>query len=169
MLALHRSCARVDGYDFSPGMLEIAAGRVVQTGDREAFHFVETDLASIDLPSRGYDRIVTFGAWGHVLPEWRERLVVRVLSALKEGGVFYTVTADPSGPWDLDWWKAALFDAAIKARNWLLGDPFHMYYLLNDTLTVKRLFESAGPCQVRLEPIPRFPHPRLTLLMARSP
>jgi SAM-dependent methyltransferase len=162
-LVLARSCADVDGYDFSPRMLEVAQKQA--TG--AAFRFVETDLATVDLPAGRYDRIVTFGAWGHIMPEWRERLIRQIWAALKPGGVFYTITADPSGPWDSGWWRATFFDAAIKARNCLLGDPFHMYYLLNDTLTVKRLCESAGPCEVRLEPVPRTPHPRLTLLMVR--
>lgn len=166
---LQRSCSRVDGYDFSPRMLAVARQRAAASGNPAAFSLIETDLATLTLGARRYDRIVTFGAWGHILPQWRKRLMGEILAALKPGGVFYTITADPSGPWDVGWWKAALFDAAIRSRNWLLGDPFHMYYLLNDTLTVKRLLEAAGPCQVRLEPIPRHPHPRLTLLLAQSP
>lgn len=163
---LRRSCARIDGYDFSPGMLKQALQRSRDWQDTR-FTAFETDLARAEFPEGGYDRIVTFGAWGHILPGWRRSLIVRILEALKPDGVFYTVTADPSGPWDGDWWRAALFDLAIRFRNRLLGDPFHMYYLLNDTLTVKRLFEECGSAPVTLEPLPRAPHPRLTLLMAR--
>lgn len=166
LLSLRRGCARVDGYDFSPGMLQQAAQRVARTGQAESFTLLEADLAAVELPEQAYDRIVTFGAWGHILPRWRQRLMEQIVAALKLGGVFYTVTADPSGTCHLDWWKAALFDTAIKVRNRLLGNPFHMYYLLNDTLTVKRLLEETGGCQVRLEPLPRWPHPRLTLLLA---
>lgn len=165
---LRRSCGRIDGYDFSPGMLE-QARRLAQAWEATEFTPIESDLSEVELPVGRYDRIVTFGAWGHILPAWRERLIAQTFQALRPGGVFYTVTADPSGPWHGDWWRAAVFDAAIRARNRLLGNPFHMYYLLNDTLTVKRLFEAAGADPVRLEPLPRMPHPRLTLLIASKP
>ena len=165
---LRHSCACLDGYDFSPLMLEEARRNARGWGKTE-FSSIECDLAEVELPAGKYDRIVTFGAWGHILPPWRQRLIEQTVAALKPDGVFYTVTADPSGPWDADWWRAVAFDAAIRLRNRLLGDPFHMYYLLNDTLTVKRMLEKAGAV-VKLEPIPRFPHPRLTLLLVtRTP
>jgi ubiquinone/menaquinone biosynthesis C-methylase UbiE len=169
-LLLRQSCGQVDGYDFSPGMLEVAKAKAASGPLTTGFRFVEADLATLALPAERYDRIVTFGAWGHILPAWREHVISEIVAALKPSGVFYTITADPASPSDPAWWRAAFFDAAIKARNWLLGDPFHMYYLLNDTLTVKRLFERCGPCRVRLEPVPGSPHFRLTLLMVhRSP
>jgi SAM-dependent methyltransferase len=165
---LHRSCALVDGYDFSPLMLDVARRRTIPSeGKTGSFRFIEADLAEVDLPEDAYQRIVTFGAWGHILPAWRQRLIRRALLALAPGGVFYTVTADPAGPGDWGWWKAAMFDSAIRLRNRVLGDPFHMYYLLNDTLVVRDLLESAGAGDIRMEPLPRRPHPRLTLLMAR--
>jgi SAM-dependent methyltransferase len=165
-LVLYRTCATVEGYDFSPGMLAQARAKAEREERGGGFTFREADLATLELPPQRYDRIVTFGAWGHILPPWRARLMEQVLGSIRPGGVFFTVTADPARRLSRRWIRSALFDLAMHARNRLLGDPFHMYYLLNDTLTVKHLLEKSGPCQVRLEPLPRWPHPALTLLMA---
>jgi SAM-dependent methyltransferase len=168
-LVLARSCARVRGYDFSPRMLAQARAAAERRGLAARTTFLEADLARLQLGESCYHRLVSFGAWGHILPEWRRCLLHTVVRALAPGGVFYTVTADPSGPWSGLWWRSAIFDTAIRLRNRLLRDPFHMYYLLNDTLTVKGLLEQVGggQIQIRLEPLPRRPHPPLTLLVAR--
>ena len=168
-LVLHETCATVEGYDFSPNMLEQARARTSVDERSGQYRFVEADLAVLELPRERYDRVVTFGAWGHILPPWRDRLMAQVLQSLRSGGIFYTVTADPAARLSRRWLRSALFDLALHTRNRLLGDPFHMYYLLNDTLEVKAMLERAGDCQVMLEPVPRSPHPELTLLMARIP
>lgn len=167
LVALRKSCRLWDGYDFSPRMLEQARQKL---GPGQEVVLLESDLADLRLPPKVYQRVVTFGAWGHILPCWRAQLCREIVRSLSDDGVFYTITADAASPWQADWWLAGAFDLAIKGRNRLLGDPFHMYYRLNDTATVKRSFEQAGPVAVRLEPVPGAPHPRLTLLMvSRNP
>lgn len=163
---LAQRCTRVDGFDFSPLMLA-EARRQHPDQDDTTFDFREADLSQFVLPPARYDRIVTFGAWGHILPPWRQAFFESVIAGLKPGGVFYTVTADPSTPTSRRWWVSAAFDLSLKVRNRLLGDPFHMYYLLNDTLEVVRCLRAIPEVEIRLEPVPGSPHPELTLLMAR--
>ena len=168
-LPLARSCARVEGLDFSPRMLEQARRKAQEVPETD-FDFQEADLATVRLREAFYDRIVTFGAWGHILPPWRRRFVEQCVKALKPGGVFATVTADPAHKLSRRWWYSVAFDNSLRLRNMLLGDPFHMYYAINDTDEVRSLFSSVGGVTIRLEPVPRRPHPELTLLVAvRSP
>lgn len=157
---------RWDGYDFSPGMLRQARMRLGEAGAS----LIDADLATLDLPAATYRRVVTFGAWGHILPLWRRRLITQIVATLTEDGVFYTITADAPSRWRWEGLASLLFDLSIRVRNRLLAEPFHMYYRLNDTATVRRLFQEVGGVEVRLEPVPGSPHPRLTLLMvSRSP
>lgn len=158
---LMEQCQRVEAYDFSPRMLEQA--REV-TGE-ERCRLIEADLETVDLGRERYDRIVTFGAWGHFLDPWAAGLMGRVVYALKPGGVFFTLTADPPAVLSRRSIYNFFFDESIKLRNRLLGDPFHMYYSINDTVVVKRMLEQY-PCEVRLEPMPGALHPEVTLLMA---
>lgn len=162
LFTLRQSCRQWDGYDFSPGMLKQARKRI---GPDPEVDLIESDLAALELPEGAYDRVVTFGAWGHILAPWRSRLFEQIVRSLRPDGVFYTITADRASPWNPEGWAASFFDLAIGVRNRLLGDPFHMYYRLNDTGTVRRLFEEMGGVRVQLEPVPGSPHRRLTLLM----
>ncbi len=164
-LVLADYCGRVDGVDFSPFMLAQARAKVAGRSET-VFDFREADLALLDLPEKAYDRIVTFGAWGHILPAWREQLLAECVQALKPGGVFATVTADPAFKLSRRWLYSAAFDYSLRLRNVLLKDPFHMYYLLNDTDQVREMFGKFAGVRIRLEPIPRRPHPDLTLLVA---
>lgn len=164
-LVLANHCGRVDGVDFSPLMLAEARAKAADRAGTE-FDFREADLALLELPEKAYDRIVTFGAWGHILPAWRERMLAECVRALKPGGVFATVTADPACKLSRRWWYSVAFDYSLRLRNAILEDPFHMYYLLNDTDQVRKLFDKLSDMRIRLEPIPRRPHPDLTLLVA---
>lgn len=161
LAALRRRCSQVEGFDFSPRMLEQAARRVP---DGKLF---EADLATLNLPRAHYHRLVTFGAWGHILPPWRDRLLVQAMQALRPDGVFLTITADAAPWWCLEGGTAAMFDATLRLRNALLREPFHMYYRLNDTATVIDRLQRAGASEVRGEPVPGSPHRRLTLVIAR--
>lgn len=165
-LALAESCQRVDGIDFSPLMLAEAKSKTAHL-ENTIFDFQEKDMATLELPAAAYDRIVTFGAWGHILVPWRQRLVAECVKALKPGGVFATVTADPASVLSRRWWYSLAFDTGLRLRNAILAEPFHMYYRLNATPQVRDLFARVGEVEVRLEPIPRKPHRELTLLMAR--
>ena len=163
---LAQTCARVEGFDFSPLMLA-EAKRKADVSQRAEFEFLEVDLSHFQLPQARYDRIVTFGAWGHILPEWQDSFLQSLVSGLKPGGVFYTVTADEASKFSRRWWISSVFDQSLRLRNRLLGDPFHMYYRLNHTLEVYRGLQQFPNLELRLEPVPGSPHPDLTLLLAR--
>lgn len=160
---LLKLCDAVEAYDFSPGMLKQAEAQSPEANCQ----WIQADLATVDLGAARFDRIITFGAWGHILEPWREDFVRRVVGALKPGGVFFTLTADPAPLLSRRALWIAIFDNSIKLRNRILGNPFHMYYGINHTLEVKEMFESQ-PCQVRLEPIPGAVHPDLTLFIAQA-
>ena len=162
---LAKSCSQIDGFDFSPLMLA-EARRQHPNLDDTTFRFEEADLSQLVLPVGRYDRIVTFGAWGHILPEWRQAFLMSAIAGLKPGGVFFTVTADAAPLISRRWWMSAAFDFSLRVRNRLLGDPFHMYYLLNHTLEVVQHLREIPEVEVHLEPVPGSPHPDLTLLMA---
>lgn len=162
-------CNHVDGFDFSPGMLQQARQLLERKAEGSVVHqLFEVDLATVELPCSAYRRVITFGAWGHILPLWRERLVEQIVNSLAPGGVFLTITADPGRVASRRWWYSIVFDAAIHLRNRILSEPFHMYYRINDTLVVKQLFENDSRVRVFLEPVPGSPHPELTLLMVQK-
>ena len=145
--ALRVECREVDGYDFSQGMLEKASQL---SGATSGFHWIREDLAQLRLPGASYDRIVTFGAWGHILPGFRKRLLAQIPAALKPGGTFYTLTADEARPWEKRFWISLAFDIAIRIRNLVWFSEFHMYYRLNSTQQLLKLWheiskESGGP------------------------
>lgn len=166
---LASSFARVDAYDFSVGMLDRARELTqAQPNTSGRCDFIVADLANVSLPLEAYQRVVTFGAWGHILPRWRQHLAFQIVDSLRSGGVFLTITADPSVVGTRRWLYSAVFDSAMHLRNLVLTEPFHMYYRINDTLTVKQLFEHDPRVEIVLEPVPGSPHPELTLLMVRK-
>src|SRR5207248_10958551 len=67
-----------------------------------------------------FDVVVCLGAFGHILVEDEPRLVENVYRALKPGGRFAFVTADPPPPLSLRWWVAHGFNAAMRLRNALV-------------------------------------------------
>ena len=128
--ALKPYCARVDGIDFSAGMLEQAARMSHGMGGLE---WICSDLQGLELSPNRYDRIVTYGAWGHILPSFRRQLLSEVVDSLKPGGVFLTLTANEPGIWEKRYWYYLVFDFAIWLRNRIWFEEFHMYYRLNST------------------------------------
>ncbi len=166
---LATSFERVDAYDFSPGMLQQASELTERLSQFSSnCHFTEADLANILMPNSVYQRVVTFGAWGHIMPAWRQRLVRQIVDSLRPSGVFLTITADSTVVASRRWWYSAVFDAAMHLRNLVLSEPFHMYYRINDTLQVKQLFDVDPRVEVTLEPVPGSPHAELTLLMVQK-
>ena len=84
---LRRSCEEVVGIDFSSGMLE-QAQRFSRGYDGVSYRLC--DLQELSIAPESFDRIVTFGAWGHILPSFRERLLHQIVGALRPGGTFVT-------------------------------------------------------------------------------
>jgi SAM-dependent methyltransferase len=160
---LRQFCETVDGFDFSDGMLR-EAQRLSK--DTSGLHWLKDDLATISLEPDSYDRIVTFGAWGHILPDFRQRLLQQIVGALKPGGVFVTLTADDAKPWQRRYWFTLLFDLAIRIRNHIWFQEFHMYYRLNSTRQLKEFMDVVGQGggTLSLEPLPRYPNKVVTLM-----
>lgn len=165
--ALGRSGLTVDCYDFSTSMLSEAQKRWPFDPERLRLH--ELDLSESRLPRGRYGRMASFGAWGHILPAWRESFFQELMSALAPGGVFFTIVAEPISCWSKRAVWSTAFDMAIKLRNRLLAEPFHMYYRLNDSVTLERLFTklAGSNFEISLEPVPGSPHLELSLLMIR--
>ncbi|MFA5506126.1 MAG: class I SAM-dependent methyltransferase [Vulcanimicrobiota bacterium] len=154
---LRRYCGSVEGVDFSEGMLEQA--RRLSAG-YSGLHFRQAELHKLELPRRRFDRVVCFGAWGHILPSFRARLLEQVVESLAPGGVFFTLTANEARIFEKRFWYYLAFDLAICIRNLLWFDEFHMYYRLNST---RRLMESLATvlgaradCVLSSEPLPGF-------------
>jgi SAM-dependent methyltransferase len=128
--ALRQYCDHVDGLDFSVGMLEEAARL---SHGIEGVEWICSDLHDLDLKANHYDRIVTYGAWGHILPSFRKHLLSEIVDSLKPGGVFLTLTSNEPRIWEKRFWYYLFFDLAIWVRNRIWFEEFHMYYRLNST------------------------------------
>lgn len=150
--ALSSSCSHVTGFDFSEGMLEEAKRLSV---DFEGLRWVQADLSTVQLPHHSYDRIVTFGAWGHILPSFRTHLIEQILNSLKPGGLFLTVTADEPKLWQKRFWINVVFDLLMLLRNLFWFREFHMYYWLNNTKSLLRAFREQGAEPI-LESVPGY-------------
>lgn len=135
---------RVTGVDFSAGMLATARAALLpkagadgagSSGDRAGedrtggplVDFVRADARALPFGA-AFDVAVSFGAFGHFLPEERPALFTRVREVLRPGGVFvFPVLAPPRVGSGL-YWTLWGFDAVMRARNAVWRPPFVMYY-----------------------------------------
>ncbi|KFG02432.1 SAM-dependent methyltransferase [Streptomyces scabiei] len=102
-----------------------------------------------------FDLVVSFGAFGHFLPEELPALCSEAHSVLRPGGRFafpLPAPAPPNSPW---YWAALGFDAAMRVRNALWRPPFVMYYRPFRLGVVRRELERAG-FDVELFALPEF-------------
>ncbi|MDX3695393.1 methyltransferase domain-containing protein [Streptomyces europaeiscabiei] len=102
-----------------------------------------------------FDLAVSFGAFGHFLPEELSALFSEAHSVLRPGGRFafpLPAPAPPNSPW---YWAALGFDAAMRVRNALWRPPFVMYYRPFRLGVVRRELERAG-FGVELFALPEF-------------
>lgn len=102
-----------------------------------------------------FDLAVSFGAFGHFLPEELPALFSEAHSVLRPGGRFafpLPAPAPPNSPW---YWAALGFDAAMRVRNALWRPPFVMYYRPFRLGVVRRELERAG-FDVELFALPEF-------------
>lgn len=166
--ALRKYCTTVEGLDFSAGMLEQAARLSQET---EGVEWVCSDLDNVRLTPERYDRIVTYGAWGHILPGFRFHLLTQVMNALRPGGVFLTLTSNEPRIWEKRFWYYLIFDLAIWLRNRLWFQEFHMYYRLNSTARLMASLQTVvgGNVDFELlaETLDGFEDVPLTLVMLR--
>ena len=97
----------------------------------------------LDMPfAAGFDLVVSFSAFGHILPEDEPRLIRQIAAALRVGGKFVFVTSTMPSLWSGRYWLARTFNAAMHVRNWLVAPPFVMYYLTFLLPDVQELLES---------------------------
>lgn len=164
--ALSVLCEEVLGVDFSPAMLE-QARRLSQS--YEGLSWSRQDLSTLELKAESYDYITTFGAWGHVLADFRRHLLQEILKGLRGDGVFVTLTADRADPWEKRYWQTLLFDSGVRVRNRLWPQEFHMYYRINSTEDLRRDFlRLGGPAfQVTLDRLSSLKTEPISLLVVR--
>lgn len=134
---------RVVGLDLSRGMLEVARRRLPAAPGTAPVELVRGDAR--DMPFRAeFDVATCFGAFGHIVPAEEALLVDSIARALKPGGRFVFVTADPPPPWS---WRAVVsraFNALMRLRNLLIRPPFVMYYMTFLLPRATRLLEERG-------------------------
>ncbi|MEU6803620.1 class I SAM-dependent methyltransferase [Streptomyces neyagawaensis] len=120
-----------------------------------------------------FDLAVSFGAFGHFLPEQLPGLFAQVHSVLRRGGRFafpLPAPAPPGSPW---YWAALGFDAAMRVRNAVRRPPFVMYYRPFRLGLVRHELERAG-FDVELFALPEFGQrpdgsPRCRMVVATRP
>jgi SAM-dependent methyltransferase len=125
---LRRLCERrAVGVDFSTGMLEVARSAHPAAPGGPAVDWVRADARR--LPFAGaFDLAVSFGAFGHFLPDERPGLFARVHAALRPGGLFAFPVGAPPRVGTRAYWTLWGFDAAMRVRNALRRPRFVMYY-----------------------------------------
>ncbi|MGI5452169.1 class I SAM-dependent methyltransferase [Streptomyces sp. CA-249302] len=150
---LARVCrSSVTGVDFSAGMLTVAQERVRPEGPEVSW--VRADARA--LPFRpGFDLVVSFGAFGHFLPDELPGLFGQVHSVLRPGGRFVFPVLAPPRPSSPAYWMLLGFDAVMRVRNAVWRPPFVMYYRAFRLGEVRRELERAG-FRVELEALPEF-------------
>jgi SAM-dependent methyltransferase len=135
---LRSVCAgRVTGVDFSAGML--AEARRARPGAT----LVRADALALPF-GPAFDLAVSFGAFGHFLPDEQQALFRQVHSVLRPGGTFaFPVGAPPAVGSGL-YWALWGFDAVMRVRNALWRPPFVMYYRTFRLPEVRARLEDAG-------------------------
>ncbi|MEL6344133.1 MAG: class I SAM-dependent methyltransferase [Myxococcota bacterium] len=116
------------GVDVSQGMLEQAAHNLSDLSDQPTLTLRRRDARALDYTEQ-FDLAVSFGAFGHILPEDEDPFIDSIARALAPGGRFVFVTTRHPTPDQLVWWLAHGFNAAIRLRNLVLKPEFIMYYL----------------------------------------
>ncbi|MEU2156386.1 methyltransferase domain-containing protein [Streptomyces sp. NPDC019396] len=112
---------RVVGVDFSAGMLSEARSAFPATD------WIRADVRAMPF-APVFDLAMSFGAFGHFLPEERPGLFAQVHSALRPGGVFAFPIGAPARPGSRPYWAMLGFDAAMRVRNAVWSPRFVMYY-----------------------------------------
>ncbi|MEV6407213.1 class I SAM-dependent methyltransferase [Streptomyces bobili] len=158
----------VTGVDFSAGMLDIARGRARPPQPRVSW--VRADARALPFTD-AFDLVVSFGAFGHFLPEELPGLFAQVHGALRPGGRFAFPVLAPPRPSSPAFWMLLGFDAVMRVRNAVWRPPFVMYYRAFRLGEVRRELERAG-FRVDLYALPEFGRrgdgsPRVRMVEAR--
>ncbi|MCX5414426.1 class I SAM-dependent methyltransferase [Streptomyces sp. NBC_00059] len=121
---------RVTGVDFSAGMLGVArSAHTVPSAPAEgpAVDWVRADARALPF-APAFDLALSFGAFGHFLPEERPTLFDQVYASLRPGGVFVFPVGAPPAVGSRAYWSLLGFDVAMRVRNALWHPRFIMYY-----------------------------------------
>ncbi|MFD0073245.1 class I SAM-dependent methyltransferase [Streptomyces sp. NPDC127166] len=163
---LRSVCAgRIAGVDFSTGMLDRARGA------HPAADLVRADALALPF-APAFDLAVSFGAFGHFLPDDQRTLFAQVHGALRPGGAFAFPLPAPPPVGSRLYWTLWGFDAAMRVRNAVWRPPFVMYYRTFRLADVRARLEDAGfdVTLVPVEPLGRREDgsPRCRLVVARK-
>ncbi|MFJ5263259.1 class I SAM-dependent methyltransferase [Streptomyces sp. NPDC088387] len=159
----------VTGVDFSAGMLDVARERVRPGVPRVSW--VRADARALPF-TPAFDLVVSFGAFGHFLPDELPGLFAQVRSVLRPGGSFVFPVIAPPRPTSAAYWMLFGFDAVMRVRNAVWRPPFVMYYRDFRLADVRRELERAG-FRVELTALPEFGRrqdgsPRVRMVVART-
>ncbi|MEU2116213.1 methyltransferase domain-containing protein [Streptomyces sp. NPDC016459] len=164
---LRSVCAgRITGVDFSTGMLTRARDA------HPAADLVRADALALPF-APAFDLAVSFGAFGHFLPDDQRTLFGQVHASLRPGGTFAFPLPAPPPVGSRLYWILWGFDAAMRVRNAVWRPPFVMYYRTFRLADVRRRLEDAG-FDVSLAPVETLGRrddgsPRCRLVVARKP
>ncbi|MFF0075575.1 class I SAM-dependent methyltransferase [Streptomyces sp. NPDC005494] len=118
---------RVTGVDFSAGMLGVARSAHPGTAGAPPVDWVRADARALPF-APVFDLALSFGAFGHFLPEERPVLFDQVFSSLRPGGMFVFPVGAPPAVGSRPYWSLLGFDVAMRVRNALWRPRFVMYY-----------------------------------------
>ncbi|MFD6249803.1 class I SAM-dependent methyltransferase [Streptomyces roseolus] len=135
---LRSVCAgRVTGVDFSTNMLAEARRR------HPTATLVRADALALPFTA-AFDLAVSFGAFGHFLPDGQRTLFSNVHAALRPGGTLAFPLPAPPPVGSRTYWALWAFDAAMRVRNAVWRPPFVMYYRTFRLADVRARLEEAG-------------------------
>lgn len=159
-------CAgRVAGVDFSAGMLAEARRAhpkaTLVRADALALPFAPT-----------FDLAVSFGAFGHFLPQDQATLFRQIHASLRPGGLLAFPLPAPPRVGSRAYWTLLGFDAAMRLRNAVWRPPFVMYYRTFRLADVRERLTGAG-FEVETRPMEALGRrddgsPRCRLVVARK-
>ncbi|MFE3068304.1 class I SAM-dependent methyltransferase [Streptomyces sp. NPDC059247] len=164
---LRSVCAgRITGADFSTGMLERA-----RLAHPDAT-LVRADALALPF-APAFDLAVSFGAFGHFLPDAQRTLFAQVHASLRPGGTFAFPLPAPPRVGSRPYWTLWAFDTAMRLRNTVRRPPFVMYYRTFRLADVRTHLRETGfeATLLPLEPLGRRDDgtPRCRLVVARKP
>ncbi|MFH9738446.1 class I SAM-dependent methyltransferase [Streptomyces roseolus] len=163
---LRSVCAgRVTGVDFSTNMLAEARRR------HPTATLVRADALALPFTA-AFDLAVSFGAFGHFLPDGQRTLFANVHAALRPGGTLAFPLPAPPPVGSRTYWALWAFDAAMRVRNAVWHPPFVMYYRTFRLADVRARLEEAG-FHVTHQPLTAFDtrpdgSPNCRLVVARK-
>ncbi|CAM5292204.1 class I SAM-dependent methyltransferase [Streptomyces narbonensis] len=143
---LRSVCAgRVTGVDFSTGMLTRARRA------HPAATLVRADALALPF-APAFDLAVSFGAFGHFVPDAQRTLFAQVHASLRPGGTFAFPLPAPPRVGSRLYWTLWGFDATMRVRNAVWHPRFVMYYRTFRLQDVRTRLKEAG-FEVSLTPI----------------